>query len=267
MNHAELIFLKLGGSLITDKAKPCTPHLDVIQSVSAEIAQITRENPGLKLLVGHGSGSFGHSVAARYKTQSGVEGQTEWHGFAEVWSAARQLNQIVIEHLAAEGLPVIAFPPSAGVIAANRSLQSWDLAPLVAALAHNLIPVVYGDVIFDQNIGGTIFSTEEIFHYLAILLHPRRILLVGSDPGVYHDSQHPEEIFKRISSQNLSQVLPALSGAENPDVTGGMASKVRLMADLVQECPDIEVLIFSGSQPGNIHKAIMGENPGTLITN
>lgn len=266
MIDSELYFIKLGGSLITDKAHPLTARPDVIKRLAAEIAQITHEKPDLKLLIGHGSGSFGHAVADRYQMQTGVMGKPSWKGFAEVWAAARQLNQLVINAFVNERLPVIAFPPSAGVIASNHSVQSWDVAPLIEALSHHLIPVVQGDVIFDRETGGTIFSTEKIFSYLAKILQPKRILLAGLDPGVHQGQNKSGEVVKHISSQKMAQILPALSGAENPDVTGGMASKVKLMADLVQECPDIEILIFSGMTSGNIQKAVMGESPGTMIT-
>jgi isopentenyl phosphate kinase len=265
MNYSELIFIKLGGSLITDKTRPLTPRLDVIQQSINEISQIWRRDPQLNLLIGHGAGSFGHSVADRYQTQAGVHDATSWKGFIEVWAATRKLNQIIIDHLTAHDLPVIAFPPSAGVIAEEHVLKSWDTAPLLKALSHHLIPVVQGDVVFDQTIGGTILSTEEVFLHLADILRPRRILLAGSDPGVYRRPGETDEIINQISSQNIDQVLPALSGAETTDVTGGMAAKVKSMYDLVQKHSSSEVLIFSGMQPGNIQRAIQGEYLGTLI--
>lgn len=265
MNKINLVFLKLGGSLITDKAQPLTPRLDVIRRISAEISEACRDHPRLKLLIGHGSGSFGHTVADRHQTQDGVQGYEAWQGFAEVWAAARELNQIVIECLANENLPVIAFPPSAGIIAENKILKSWDTHPLETALAHNLIPVVQGDVIFDSAIGGTIFSTEQVFMHLARVCNPRRILLAGLEPGVLNDPHRSQEIIERITPQDMEQVKYALSGAENPDVTGGMLTKVQFMLKLVQELPELEVLIFSGAEPGNIQRAIEGENPGTLI--
>ena len=266
MNKSHLIFLKLGGSLITDKAKPLTPQLDVIQRVSAEISQACRDDPQLQLLIGHGSGSFGHAVADRYQTQSGVEGDRAWQGFIEVWAAARELNQIMINRLAAAGLPVIAFPPSAGIIAENKMLESWDTRPLETALAHRLIPVVYGDVVFDTAIGGTIFSTEQIFQHLAKVCQPKRILLAGLESGVYLNPQQSQEIIKHITPQNIDQVQHALSGSKNTDVTGGMLTKVQFMLSLVQEIPSLEILIFSGVNPGRIQEAIKGGNPGTLIT-
>ena len=266
MKRSQLVFLKFGGSLITDKATPMTARLDVIQRISVETAKIYQNNPQLQLLIGHGSGSFGHAAADQYQTQDGVQGDIAWRGFIEVWAAARRLNQIMLKHLAAEGLPVIAFPPSAGVAAKNKELQSWDTQALETALTHDLVPVVYGDVIFDSAIGGTIFSTEQLFLHLAKVCHPKRILLSGFEAGVYRDPQHSQEIIRRITPKNIAQVQQVLSGSDHPDVTGGMLSKVQLMLALVQELPELEVLIFSGLEPGNFQKAIQGENPGTLIT-
>lgn len=36
-----------------------------------------------------------------------------------------------------------------------------------------IVPVVHGDVAFDQELGGTVASTEEIFAFLARELKPR----------------------------------------------------------------------------------------------
>jgi len=265
MAESQTLFLKLGGSLITDKSKPLTPRLDVIQCIAAEIAQARRRFPQLKYLIGHGSGSFGHSVASHYQTQAGVQGEKAWQGFLEVRAAARELDQIVIEYLAAENLPVIAFPPSTGIISENRKLKSWDTRPMRSALSHGLIPVVYGDVIFDMAIGGTIFSTEQLFQHLAKVFRPARILLAGLEPGVYRSPHESQEIFEHITPRNIAQVQQVLSGAAYPDVTGGMLSKVQLMLKLVEEMPALEVLIFSGAEPGAVLGAIEGGYPGTMI--
>jgi len=261
-----LTFLKLGGSLITDKEKPLTPQRDLIAQASTEIAQTVRENPDLQLLIGHGSGSFGHVIANQFQTQAGGEGERYWDGFAKVWAAARQLNQIVIENFVEVGLRAISFPPSAGVIAANKTLESWDLSPMKKALSHRLIPVVQGDVIFDTQLGGTIFSTEQIFHHLARGLKPGRILLAGLDQGVLRNNDPLQGVIQNITPSNFSAILPQLSGAETIDVTGGMQSKVKMMVELVQTIPDLEVQIFSGIKNGNIKNALSGSQIGTLIS-
>jgi isopentenyl phosphate kinase len=263
--YSNLTFIKFGGSLITDKATPMTARKDIIRRLAQELADFHQVHPERRILVGHGSGSFGHAAASRYNTQNGVSTDEEWLGFAEVWAAARQLNQIVMENFAEAGLPAVAFPPSAGVIAADKQLRSWDLAPIRQALAHRLIPVVQGDVIFDTVLGGTIFSTEEVFQHLAQTLHPAQILLAGADAGVYRDPAAPEEIIPNITPDTYSNIQSGLSGSESPDVTGGMLAKVDLMLALVKADLHLTVQIFSGTQPGMLSRALNREPVGTVL--
>ena len=70
---SKLIFLKLGGSLITDKERPRTPRLDTLRDLSTQIAAARARDPNLLLLIGHGSGSFGHVVAKKYATRDGLQ--------------------------------------------------------------------------------------------------------------------------------------------------------------------------------------------------
>jgi isopentenyl phosphate kinase len=257
--------LKLGGSLITDKNQPLTVCPEIIHRIAKEIKDTLKENPDLQLLVGHGSGSFGHAVADEYQTQDGGWNYNYWQGFSKVWRAARALNQHVIEIFYQEGLPLIAFPPSAAVIAKNKEFSSWDIRPLKFALSQGLIPLVQGDVIFDAEIGGTIFSTEKSFQYLSEKLHPIRILLAGLDKGVYKNAINKNDIFSKITPENFNQISSTLSGSAAVDVTGGMIAKVRLMLALVERQPSLQIQIFSGFIPGNIKRALNGENLGTLI--
>jgi isopentenyl phosphate kinase len=258
-------FLKLGGSLITDKTRPHTPRPEVLNRLAGEVAAARQRFPGLRLLLGHGSGSFGHVPARRYHTRQGVHTPQEWQGFLEVWREAVALNHLVVEGFSEAGLPVLAFPPSAGLSAVDGEVESWDLAPLESALQAGLLPVVYGDVVFDRVRGGTIFSTEDLFVYLAPRLRPERILLAGLEPGVWGDYPRCSRLVNEITSENLEQVATALGGSAATDVTGGMASKVRQSLRLVQAVPGLQVRIFSGETPGTLTQALAGEPVGTLI--
>jgi len=83
-----LQFLKLGGSLITEKDRPHTARLQVIRRLASEIARARRDDPALRLVLGHGSGSFGHVPAQKYGTRGGVRTPEEWGGFVQVWREA-----------------------------------------------------------------------------------------------------------------------------------------------------------------------------------
>ncbi|MCJ7624803.1 MAG: isopentenyl phosphate kinase [Anaerolineaceae bacterium] len=261
----KLIFIKLGGSLITDKHNPSVPNRTSIMQLATEIADALRLNPELKLIIGHGSGSFGHVPAKKYDTYNGAYSPAQWQGFIEVWKEARTLNQIIIDALFAFDLPILAFPPSAALISENRMVTSWDLTPLEKALQANLIPLINGDVVFDTAIGCTILSTEELFFHLATIFQPERILLAGLDYGVYNDYPECNHLLELITPETYSEIKNRLKKSAAVDVTGGMLQKVQTMIDLIIRFPKIQASIFSGTHPGNLMRALQGATPGTTL--
>jgi isopentenyl phosphate kinase len=264
-DSGNLVFIKLGGSLITDKHSPRTPRREVIQNLAGEIKAGLARHPGLQLLIGHGSGSFGHVSASRHGTRAGVRSPEGWQGFLEVWRDARELNSIVIELFSEAGLPVIAFPPSSTTLAADGSVAAYALDGIQSALANGLIPVIHGDVVFDTIRGGTILSTEELFVHLAGELNPRRILLAGLEPGVWADFPVCSELVSLITPVTLAEIEGKLRGSAAVDVTGGMYQKVVSMLELVKALDGLEVVIFSGEDVETFAYALDGEEAGTLI--
>lgn len=267
---SELVLLKLGGSLITDKTRPYTPRLDVLAGLARQIQAARRALPGLRLVLGHGSGSFGHVAAREYRTREGLsasEGNPAryWQGFAEVWFQASALNRFVMESLREAGLPAVALAPVSAVTARAGQVSHWDLTPLRQALDAGLLPVVYGDVVFDEMRGGTILSTEDLFAHLARELRPQRILLAGLEAAVWADFPARQQKIEVITPASFAQVRSRVGQSHGADVTGGMAAKVREMLALVSELPDLTAQIFSGEEPDALQRALHGETPGTLI--
>jgi isopentenyl phosphate kinase len=279
----ELVFLKLGGSLITDKTLPYTPRLDKLADLAAQISTALRverveTEPGLSLVLGHGSGSFGHTAAKKYGTRAGLsphfrrkwgepEGGSYWAGFSEVWYQASTLNRFVMESLHMAGVPSLALAPVSAVTASDGKVSGWDLTPLKAALSAGLVPVVYGDVVFDTVRGGTILSTEDLFEHLARELHPQRILLAGLEGAVWADFPERRQRVEKITPASFDGVKAGVGASHGADVTGGMESKVRQMLALVMGIPGLTAQIFSGEMPGNVQKVLSGEILGTEIRN
>ena len=276
----ELVFLKLGGSLITDKTQPYTPLLDVMDDLALQIKTALQTHPNLRLVLGHGAGSFGHVPASEYKTRDGLPPQptplthrerdeTEenyWKGFAEVWYQASSLNRYVMKALHNAGVRAIALPPSASVIASNGQVSVWETTQLRMALAAGIVPVVFGDTVFDEVRGGTILSTEDLFISLAAALGPERILLAGLEAAVWADFPERTKIVEKITPQSFHEIKAGVGKSAAADVTGGMESKVKQMLDLVTANPAMTVQIFSGVELGNIVRTLTGETLGTLIT-
>jgi isopentenyl phosphate kinase len=258
-----LVLIKLGGSLITDKRVERSLRRDVVIQLADEIHSALFARPDLKIIIGHGSGSFGHFAASQNNTIAGVHSEAEWRAFAQVATIAAELNYLVGEILVSAGLPIWRLQPSASALSKDGELQNLSIAPIRVALEHNLIPVLYGDVALDEVRGGTIISTEKIFHYVAYHLPVDEILLLGEVEGVY-DAQGV--VIPEITPSNYPAIQTALGGSAGVDVTGGMETKVSDMLSLVRAKPSLGIRIMDGKSKGLLESALCGEtNPGTFI--
>jgi isopentenyl phosphate kinase len=133
------------------------------------------------------------------------------------------------------------------------------------ALASGIVPVIFGDTVFDEVRGGTILSTEDLFMHLARALHPERILLAGIEAAVWEDFPERTRRVETITPGSFAAIKAGVGKSVAADVTGGMESKVKQMLELVYGNSELTVQIFSGAEPGNIARALSGETVGTLI--
>jgi len=258
----DLIFVKFGGSVITDKTKPYTVDYSSLRMLCREVASARKE--GRKIIVGHGGGSFPHTSAEKYKTQDGLIDESSPYGFCVVGNDAARLNMIVIDEFLRIGESAFTLRVSSGAVARNGRIQRWDVEPVRLLLEMNIMPVTYGDVIVDSEKGCAIVSTEEIFRYLAKKLKPQKVLLVSkyavydSDPQKNPNARKIDEIRKR----ELDDIKQKLSGSHGYDVTGGMLKKVELAMEIAKHVKHVEII---SSKAGDLPKAIKGEHVGTVV--
>lgn len=266
---SELVFLKLGGSLITDKLRYETPRPAVIGRLAKEIRAGLEAHPDMQLVLGHGSGSFGHFTADRYRVHEGH--LADWRGYAETAAAAQRLNRLVVDALLSEGVRVVSLQPSASARCRNGELVDMAVEPVVELLKHGVVPLVYGDVGIDDERGCTIISTEQIFVHLARALRPNRILVAGEVAGVYSGDPQRDTIVRlipEITSRNYDEVQQMLSSSFGVDVTGGMLSKVSLLFRLVTEEPTLHVRIITGRRNQLVERVLADPDlaEGTLLS-
>lgn len=230
-----MIFLKVGGSVITDKSKPFQMDWTGVNTVVQDIGGLDEE-----LVLGHGGGSFGHYVASEYA------GRPE--GFFKIKEAMAKLNMLFVSSLVSKGVDAVGFPPSAFMLCKGGDVEEMLWEP-VAEAAKRYVPVVHGDAVLDLEDLYTILSTERVLRELAAHVKPRRVLLATDGP-VMVDGDAVDE----VTDGNFEEVYGQLGGAQGIDVTGGMKAKVLEAARLSAE-QKVEVYIFDGSAPGAIKRA------------
>src|SRR4030067_597890 len=104
-----MLLVKLGGSVITDKAKLRTARpLDLDRLAGGDAP--ARDD----LILVHGAGSFGHILAEKYSLHKGYHDDSQLEGVAEVQRDVRGLNLMVVDALRGAGTRPVAIPPSTG---------------------------------------------------------------------------------------------------------------------------------------------------------
>jgi len=264
----DLIFVKLGGSIITEKDSPFTVRYDELKRIVKEIKDAIDTNPNLKLVIGHGGGSFSHPVANFYKTHNGFIQENSRRGYVLCQSASSTLNKIVVDMMIQYNLNAVSIQPSACCVSDNGKISYFFMDNIQFFVKNGVIPVLYGDCVPDKTRGCAIISTEQLLSYLSVhMMKPMRFLVFGFVDGVYTgDPQINKdvEMISKINLQNYGYIEPYLTGSYSIDVTGGMLSKVREMLNLAKL--GIQCEIISGLKHGYIKRALSRETGlGTVI--
>jgi isopentenyl phosphate kinase len=221
----------------------------------------------MKLIVGHGGGSFPHRFAEMFKTNLGIVNTDSYAGISLVQDSAATLNRIVVKSLIKAGENAISIQPSSALVAENGRIKRWNIEPIKEMLKHGLLPVPYGDVALDIKKGCSIISTEEILNYLARRFKPKRIILAGITDGVFTSDPQKDpnaKLIPIINSRNYNDVRKYLTGSAGIDVTGGMLHKIDRIFELTRI--RIEAEVINGQKTGHLKRALLGERElGTII--
>lgn len=260
----DLLLIKLGGSVLTDKTRKQTFREDHLTRLVSEVVRF-RQQSKTKLIIAHGAGSFGHEAAARYRTKEGIKDSQSLLGMAEVTSIAQDMNSRVIAEFLKQKVPAVALSPRAMLVTKKQKLENMFADAINDILTVNGLPVLFGDVVFDSVQGWTIYSSENVLTAVSTVLKDnfriKKLLLVSDTDGVY-DQNH--ETIPEITAKNFPKVKSAIGGAEGFDVTGGMRHKVEAALALAQT--GISSQIINGTISGDLFKALCSEKvTGTVI--
>lgn len=257
--------VKLGGSLLTDKQRPRALRTDVVRRLAQELAEAGSRPGASAVVIGHGSGSFGHWAAHRHRFRERT-GPARNLAAARVQLAAGELHRRLLRALVKAGLPVLSLRPAAWLTLADGAVAKASVDALAGALEAGAVPVVCGDVVSDALLGTTIASTEKVFAALAEALPGRgwrvdRALWAGATPGIL--DQHGE-LVAVLDAERRQDLDRALAGAAGVDVTGGVRLRVDTALELARR--GVESWIFDGTIPGALASALRREGKvGTRV--
>src|SRR5438445_7081687 len=174
------VVVKLGGSAITDNSRTSTARLEVIHNAIREIASYSGQ-----LVLRHGGGSFAHSFVSKAALRDGFSQKSQLASVSEIELNLDQLSRIIGVGLLLRHRPFVPLAPMSFMTLRKGDVGRSFLGPVSAALRLGLIPLIHGDIAFDETRGCGIVSADRIASLLGEKLGIPRVLFGCDVDGLY----------------------------------------------------------------------------------
>jgi len=245
----DMILIKLGGSIITNKEKPLSPRRKTIDKIVQSLRKIDEE-----IVIVHGGGSYGHYWSVRYNMHTKPANFSP-HGVSVVKNSMVELNKIILDSFLKNKLNPYCLPPT-DFMSGNKSVTKKvkEIGKIAKA---GLIPITYGDALWYGQKKFFILSGDKIMTMLSKILRPKLCIFILNVDGLYSDMKSKKLIRK------LGKKIPLLTKTLM-DVTGGMSRKVEESSIIAKS--GIDVFFVNGNKPQRIVDAVKRKKfNGTLV--
>lgn len=234
--------MKLGGSVLTDKARYRTPRLDIMGRLAQEVAGAPEPT-----VVVHGAGSYGHVVA---RTHQLGEGKGAPRDVAQVHGDVRELTGLLLVALREAGLAAVSHSTYDLARLDGGKLLHFAAQPVADSLAAGFTPVLSGDVALDASRRWGILSGDVLMVELARALRPARAVFVTDVDGIF--GEDGALLARAGPHARLAPIAPG-----RPDVTGSMNGKLARARAVAQHAP---TLVVNGLAAGRVADALAGKD-------
>jgi isopentenyl phosphate kinase len=240
------VLVKLGGSLVTDKATESTFQRPAARRLLAEVA---KANVPTVLL--HGAGSFGHPQAARHKLG---QAKAKPDGVSEVQAAVGALAAQMVSLAHDAGLRPLHFPLHTAVRSEGGVLEDLPFESVAKAVEEGYTPMMHGTLVRDSGLAWRVLSADELMQEFAAELTPRLAVFATDVDGIF--TEDPGKPGAKLLEKVGPDAAVGGSGGRGADVTGRMASKLARARAVATHCP---TLVLNGQVRGRLLDALKGK--------
>tara|TARA_B100000579_G_scaffold137079_1_gene111201 strand:+ start:7374 stop:8153 length:780 start_codon:yes stop_codon:yes gene_type:complete len=231
----ELIIMKLGGSLITNKKSEKPECYKNIMRKIANIVSISDK----KIIIVHGAGSYGHPIVKKYNIDKGIDGTVnQKEAILKARAQLIELNEIFCKEIKNAGRDCVSVIPSKTMSINNDGkLQDFPKDKFDDILSRGKIAITFGDIVNNKNKNVGVLSGDTLLLKLAQLYKPKRAFFIMDYPGVVKGNLNSNniEIYDEINSDFISNIS-IHSEKNRPDVTGGLLNKIRCALEISKNC-------------------------------
>ncbi len=246
--------IKFGGSAITDKSEFKTANIGQIRKLAKAISTVWSK--GMRdLVIVHGAGSFGHALVLKHGINDGITNDSQRLGFADTHAACSELSSIVVSALVEENVPAVSISPNSIIKQKNKRIVEFDTDIIMHYLSRGYLPVLYGDMVPDSEIEGSVCSGDQIMSYLG--KDAECLIFTTNVDGVLDGSG---KVIPKITAENFSQISGHIKETKN-DVTGAMKGKINELLE-----GGVTSYIINAASPERLVDLLHGkEVTGTMV--
>ena len=254
----DLIIMKLGGSLITNKKseKPeC--HKNIMRKIANIISKSDK-----KIIIVHGAGSYGHPIVKKYSIDKGNDGSlNQKKAINKARKQLRNLNEILSNEINEAGMDCESVVPSETMLINELGeLEKFSKASFDDIISKGKIAITFGDIVNKKNGNIGVLSGDTLLLKLAQVYNPRRTFFIMDYPGIVKGKLDSDNvtIYEEIDSNFVNNI--SINDENNrPDVTGGLMNKIRCALEISKTCE----CWISGLD--NLEECVNGEPKGTKV--
>ena len=244
-----MILIKLGGSIITNKAKPLSARRKTIGNILNQIKRIREP-----MILVHGGGSYGHYWSVKYDMHT-KPAKYDMRGVSIVKNSMIDLNKIILDSAVKNRINAYCLPPT-DFMNGNKPIKNKILTINEIAKS-GLTPVTYGDALWFGKKKSYILSGDIIMTVIGKILKPRLSVFVLDVDGVYSNTKSKKLIY------DFKKEKPTIS-KNKMDVTGGMTRKITEATNMSKS--GLKVFFVNGNKPKRILDAVSGKKfEGTIF--
>ena len=239
--------IKIGGSAVTIKSEPLKAREDVIKRIGEELKPAYP-----KMILTHGTGSFGHPLVLKQKLHVVIEGLEKMIGISNVKYWVNELTQMILRSLVNAGIPSFPFFPSSFIIMENDTIKDIFLEPIERFLSFGVIPLIPADGPFDRvKKMPRIASGDYLSYYLAKHFKASEVIFTLDVDGLLYKG----ELLEHVSKNELEDLIEKVE--TEVDATGGMRGKLTWVLRILNE--GIPVSFVNLTVPNRLKKYLEGE--------
>ncbi len=270
-----LIILKLGGNVVTDKSN--TKLIVQKERIAQIVSILTNElklNPNTKLILVHGAGSAGHPLAVAHNLRAG-SGANPAKRAASITSIAQctQITSAITSEFAQNEICTLPIHTSSIVTQTNTNFAQIYTNTISTALAQNIVPILYGSMVLDSELGFSVCSGDTVIAELAQILPIAQIYFASDVAGIYTADPHTNPDAKHIAQITFDEITSlttngTLGKSRHTDATDGMRGKLTPFTQFAQNQNLEKITIFDGTNPHNFYGIINNKfhAKSTIIT-